>query len=349
MRAKDRGELVAAAVLAAVLAGLYAASRYSYILFHSMVEIASVAVAFAVFALSWNTRRLHENRFFLVLGTSYLFVAFLGVLHMLTYAGMNVFPAYGANLPTQLWLAARYLEVGGWFAAFLLHRRTVGAGTILGGFAAVTAILAVAAFGRAFPESFVEGKGLTVFKVGSEYAIAAGLLAANGLLYRYRDRFDHRILRYLIAANFFGVATELCFTLYVGVYDFFNLAGHLFRLISVYLIYRAIIETGLTRPVDLIFRELRQSHDAQEKLVSELRVALAQVKTLKGFLPICASCKKIRNDHGYWEQIEAYILQRSEAEFSHGICPECLQTLYPQYAYAEPEPGSSKDNAPEPA
>lgn len=61
----------------------------------------------------------------------------------------------------------------------------------------------------------------------------------------------------------------------------------------------------------------------------DLRNALAQVKKLSGFLPICASCKKIRDDKGYWQQIEAYIRDHSEAEFSHSICPDCVKKLYP--------------------
>jgi PAS domain S-box-containing protein len=68
----------------------------------------------------------------------------------------------------------------------------------------------------------------------------------------------------------------------------------------------------------------------REKLILELREALSQVKMLSGLLPICASCKKIRNDEGYWEQMEMYIRDHSEAEFSHGICPECARKLYPQ-------------------
>jgi two-component system cell cycle response regulator len=66
-------------------------------------------------------------------------------------------------------------------------------------------------------------------------------------------------------------------------------------------------------------------------MVGELQNALAKVKTLSGLLPICASCKKIRDDKGYWNQIELYIQKNSEAEFTHGICPECLQKLYPDY------------------
>ncbi len=67
----------------------------------------------------------------------------------------------------------------------------------------------------------------------------------------------------------------------------------------------------------------------REGLIRELREALAKVKTLSGLLPICASCKKIRDDGGYWNQIEAYISKHSEAEFTHGICPECARKLYP--------------------
>ncbi len=65
------------------------------------------------------------------------------------------------------------------------------------------------------------------------------------------------------------------------------------------------------------------------RLNAELQEALAKIKTLKGLLPICASCKKIRDDEGYWHQIEVYIRDHSEAEFSHGLCPDCSQKLYP--------------------
>jgi len=64
------------------------------------------------------------------------------------------------------------------------------------------------------------------------------------------------------------------------------------------------------------------------KTVAELEEALASVNQLSGLLPICASCKKIRDDKGYWTQIEAYIRDHSEAEFSHSICPECVKNLY---------------------
>jgi|GEM_PF-3395528 len=77
--------------------------------------------------------------------------------------------------------------------------------------------------------------------------------------------------------------------------------------------------------------ENKRSQEERERLIFELQEAIAKVKTLSGMLPICASCKKIRNDKGYWEQIEVYIGDHSEAEFSHGICPECAEKLYPGF------------------
>lgn len=69
----------------------------------------------------------------------------------------------------------------------------------------------------------------------------------------------------------------------------------------------------------------------REKLIAELKEALDQVKTLSGLLPICANCKKIRDDKGYWNQIETYIHEHSQAQFSHSICPECAKKLYPDF------------------
>lgn len=77
--------------------------------------------------------------------------------------------------------------------------------------------------------------------------------------------------------------------------------------------------------------ERKRAQDERERLIIELQDALAEVRTLSGLLPICASCKKIRDDQGYWNQIEDYISSRSKATFSHGICPECAKKLYPEY------------------
>jgi len=80
--------------------------------------------------------------------------------------------------------------------------------------------------------------------------------------------------------------------------------------------------------------DLKMIQERQAKTITSLEEALAKVKLLSGLVPICAHCKKIRDDKGYWNQIEVYISEHSEADFSHGICPDCVHELYPDYQSA---------------
>ena len=77
---------------------------------------------------------------------------------------------------------------------------------------------------------------------------------------------------------------------------------------------------------------LKESLTEREKLISKLREAFARIKTLRGFVPICSYCKKIRNDKNYWEHLEAYISEHSEAEFTHSICPECSSKVMSEFS-----------------
>jgi hypothetical protein len=84
----------------------------------------------------------------------------------------------------------------------------------------------------------------------------------------------------------------------------------------------------------------KREYIERSRLIEELENALNDVRTLKGYIPICASCKNVRNDEGYWDQIEKYIRDRSEAEFSHSICPDCMKKLYPKFT----KDGDSNEN-----
>ena len=89
----------------------------------------------------------------------------------------------------------------------------------------------------------------------------------------------------------------------------------------------ARVASAITLKKEMDCRKLRESE--LRRTNEELQQALREVKVLRGLIPICASCKKIRNDGGFWQQIEEYIGEHSEAEFSHGICQPCLKKLYP--------------------
>jgi DNA repair exonuclease SbcCD ATPase subunit len=76
--------------------------------------------------------------------------------------------------------------------------------------------------------------------------------------------------------------------------------------------------------------ERQKAEKEKERLITNLEEALAQIKALSGLLPICSSCKRIRDDHGNWNQMESYIQKHSEAQFSHSICPDCAEKIYPE-------------------
>ncbi|MEW6220605.1 MAG: MASE3 domain-containing protein [Thermodesulfobacteriota bacterium] len=231
-------------------------SLYSFLLFHSLAELFSIVVAFGIFIVAWNTRQVLESNYLLFLGIAYLFIGGLDLVHTLAYKGMGIFDGYGANLPTQLWIAARYLEGFSLLAAPFRIEKRCGAPRLIAGFSAVFLLALAAIFFGLFPDCFLEGSGLTPFKKNSEYLICLLLLGALAALARKRSAFDRPIFRIITASILFTMGSELAFTFYVSVYGLSNLIGHVFKFVSFYLIYKALIETGLARPYQLLFREV---------------------------------------------------------------------------------------------
>jgi PAS domain S-box-containing protein len=251
--------------------GLYLTTLYSYLLFHSLAEMFSIIVACGIFMLAWNSRRFTDDDYLLFLGIAYLFIGGLDLIHTLAYKGMGVFQEYGANLPTQLWIAARYVESLSLLIVPFLLGRKLRTHLIFFAYGLVLSLLLGSIFfWHVFPDCFIEGIGLTSFKISSEYIISLILFAAIAMLFKKRLAFDGGVLRLLIASIVVTIGSELAFTLYVDVYGLSNLVGHYLKLISFYLIYKAVIETGLTNPFALLFRNLKQSEKSLQKAYGEL-------------------------------------------------------------------------------
>ncbi|WP_027191314.1 sensor histidine kinase [Fundidesulfovibrio putealis] len=255
-----------------LLVALVMSASYSYLFFHTFAELFSIVIAFGVFMLAWNTQRFMNNGYLLFMGIAYFFVAILDLLHTLAYKGMPIFPGYDDNnLPPQIWIVARYMESLALLAAPLFFRRKLPVVPVFCGFCAVTILALLSIFSwRVFPDCFVAGYGLTPFKIASEYIICAILTGATWLLWINRDKFDPLVLRFLILSMAATIATELCFTAYTNLYATINLVGHIFKILSFYFMYRAIIETGLKKPYDLLFRDLQMEIEERRKAQAAL-------------------------------------------------------------------------------
>ena len=216
-----------------LLLGLYLTSFYSYLLFHSLAEIFSIVIAFSIFILVWNCRNFIDNNYLIFLGITYLFIGFIDLIHTLAYAGMGVFTGYGANLPTQLWISARYLQsISLLMACFILDKKKIKIDLFLLGYTILLSLLFLSIFyWKIFPACFIEGSGLTLFKKMSEYIISLILAASLFFLLRKKERFDRQVLQWLIISILLTIVGELAFTFYVSVYGLSNLVGHIFKIL----------------------------------------------------------------------------------------------------------------------
>jgi hypothetical protein len=302
---------------------LFIISGINYKFYHSLIEMFGIIVACGVFMIAYNSREYMQNSFFEFIGIAFLFLAVFDFLHMLAYKGMGVFPGNDPNLATQLWIGSGYLRAVTYLVAPAFLKTKITMKPVFLSYSAVTSLLIVSIFyWKIFPECFIEGSGLTLFKISSEYIVSFILLVPIAVVYRKRDYFDSGVLKLLLASIVFTICSSMAFTLYTDVYGISNFSGHVLKFAAYGFIYQAIIYTGLRKPYDLLFRDLKQN---ELKLIN----AMSEIKTLSGILPICASCKKIRNDKGYWQMVEEYIGEHSDARFSHGMCLDCAKKLYP--------------------
>jgi diguanylate cyclase (GGDEF)-like protein/PAS domain S-box-containing protein len=251
-------------ILPLLSVGLYLTSLYSYILFHIAAESFSIVIAICLFMIAWNTRHLTKSNYVLFISIAFLFAGLIDFVHTLAYKGMGIFIGYDANLPTQLWIIARYLQSISLLVAPWFIDRKIKPAAIFGFYLSATLLLlADVFFYTLFPDCFIEGRGLTPFKVVSEYIICLILIFSFVLLFRRREKFDPKILRLIAWSIICTIVSEFAFTFYISVYGLSNLIGHFFKIFSFYLIYRAIIVTGLENPYGLLFYDL---HKNQEEL-----------------------------------------------------------------------------------
>jgi PAS domain S-box-containing protein len=241
-------------------------SFVDFLLFHTLAEFFSILVAVAIFAFTWNTRQYFRNNYLLLVGLAYLFVGLFDALHSLAFPGMNLLEGSNTNTAAQIWITARFLEAGSLLAAPFFIRRRVSISAALSLYVGASLLFALSIFAwDLFPVCFVAGQGLTGFKIGSEYLVCALLAVSLLMLARVRDTLEENVFRLLAASIMLTMASEILLTLYLHAYSVTNMAGHIFKILSFYLIYRAIIYTGLIRPYTLLAGELRDKQRALEE------------------------------------------------------------------------------------
>lgn len=223
-------------------------SFFNFLFFHTLAEFFAITIAILTTVIAWQMYPFTRNNYLMYLGAGYFWIGILDLMHTLNYKGMNMFADGGSNTAVQIWIGTRYLEALLLVSApwFLKHTFNRNKGFLFFGLGTVCIIISVK-YGL-FPDGFIEGKGLTAFKIYSEYLIIFILACSIYYLIKQRSLLEPSIVKAMIVSIVFTMVAELSFTFYVSVYGLSNIAGHLFKLFSFWLIFMAVIRTTLKEP-----------------------------------------------------------------------------------------------------
>jgi PAS domain S-box-containing protein len=253
----------------------------NFLLFRTFTEGFTIVVSFSIVFIVINTYQKRKSDFIPIIGIAYAFAGVFDTLRTLAYRGIGVFPNDVANLPAQIWIIARYFDSIGMLVAGISFHRIIKPFYVLITYAVVSVLILLAVFHwHIFPVAFIDGQGLTHFKVYSEYVICLILVASVILLMRHRKRFQPQVYRPLLTFFLVSVFTELSFAFYKTSGGWEDVIGHLLKITAFFFLYLAIVDTSLKEPYS---RVREQAH-----LLSSANRQMAEILTSisDGFLAL---------------------------------------------------------------
>ena len=222
--------------------------QYSDLLFHTLAEFVAIVIAILMAVVAWNTRQFTRNNFLLFLGIGYFGIGALDAMHTLTFIGMPFFGIDNPNPTLRFWILTRFFEAMLLLVAPLFIRRPLNCSVFITIVVIYCLFVCWVALYLNKPMMFVVGEGLTHYKVLSEYLIIITQLLAIIVYIKLRQQFAIKTLRYIIASIVLTISSEFCFTLYTDIHGWSMMLGHELKIISFWMIYKAIIETTLKEP-----------------------------------------------------------------------------------------------------
>jgi len=246
---------------------LFFVSITNYLLFHFLAELFAVFIAFMCGVVAWNTYPFSRNTYIMYIGCGYIWIGVLDLIHAVTFPGMGLTEFAGINHTAQIWVATRYLEAFVLLTSIFFIKRIINPLIIIFIFAFFSIAILISINFSFFPSAFIEGEGLTSFKIQSEYIVIVILIITLVLFHMKRQVFERTIylgVSFAIVCTVFG---EICFTLYSEPDDLANLSGHILKIYSYWFIYVAIVKTALLDRFSLMSKSSRTFDAIPESVV----------------------------------------------------------------------------------
>jgi diguanylate cyclase (GGDEF)-like protein/PAS domain S-box-containing protein len=219
------------------------------ILFHTLVESFAVIIAMMAFVVTFNTYSLSKCKTLMYIGNGYFWVAALDFCHLFSFSSLNAIPAVDVGTTIQFWIAARVLEALVLLSCLFVGHLPINRRIVFSVFMLIFSAIYLSVQFQWMPVFYIDGEGLTTSKVIIEYAIMSCLIGTAFLIARHKTVFDLRTKRLLIYSILMTVAAEMAFTLYSSFSSISFIVGHLFKLVSFWLLYVALVEKTLTHPL----------------------------------------------------------------------------------------------------
>lgn len=243
-------------------------STKEFMLLHITIELASIVIGFSIYIMAKNTHKVSQNNYFLFLGTTFFLVSSFDSLHVLSYANSSIFINDSYNISLLFRTAARCFQASSLiiFCLFLFKqdkpakiKRLLTIYFITGAIVLITIL-----HGNVFPKLYIDGVGFTTYKLISEIFICLLFGCVLILIIKSKKKINADISLYLFFAVLVLILSELCFIFYKSDSDILNTAGHITKLISFYLIYKAIVQTTLENPYNILFYKLTEINSSLE-------------------------------------------------------------------------------------
>lgn len=242
-------------------------SAFNPTLFHTLIELFAICIAIMSFVVSWNTFSFSRNQFLLYLGCGYFWIGLIDLFHTLSFQGFEVFTSLDTGATIQFWIIGRYLEAFILLTAPFTLIKEFKPKSIFFFLGLISAIAIAAIFSELFPKMFIAGEGLTTTKIISEYIIITILIFAALHLRLKRYNIDKSTKSLLLISIYLTILAEFCFTLYAEFSAPAVLIGHIFKFLSFWAIYQALIESALTRPFESLSRVVKSYDSVNEATV----------------------------------------------------------------------------------
>jgi two-component system, cell cycle sensor histidine kinase and response regulator CckA len=256
----------------------------SYLVFHNVAEFFSVMVSFSIFALGWNACEQNRDRHALFLSVAFLAIGLIDFMHTLGYSGMPpLITPNVTNKATEFWIAARFLGAATFLASAFIPtastNRWLSKTVLMTAAVALSSVvfIAVIYFPDYLPAAFVDGAGLTTFKITSEYVIITLLVIAAILYWRRLSKSDDKMIHYYLAAFVLCIFSELAFTLYKSAFDTYNMLGHVYKVIAFGMIYKGIFVASVRKPYESLAvsnAELLQNRNMLSHIINTIPQAI---------------------------------------------------------------------------